>query len=567
MLKLITKILVFFTLFTGLYASQGTSQKHLLSVSPEMSAMGVSPDVTIDIVFDAKIVAQSVKKNTIKLKNVKGTTTLVGDSTLRFTPSTALEAGVHNVTVKSVTLKDDKANTDITPKTGFQKFVYWVCSLFYADPRDCRWCQYVCNVGNDTVKTKKIKYNFTVDESEPKDVTAPIITLNGDANITIIQGTNYEELNATATDDRDGNVSVSISGNVDTATLGTYIMTYTATDTAGNSASIERTINIVLPPDTEAPVITLNGDANITLTLGESYEELGAAAHDQRDGDVKVTIEGSVDTSTEGTYTMTYTATDKAGNVVTATRTVTVVASTLTSLNLESNVTTLNVGEKAELTVLATYSDGSTSEIDANVEYIITPSDSADMNGTVLTAKKDANVTVQAKVNGVLSNTLSLTIAWVVNGHVLPPEPDKTLNDSTLLGIDTNNNNVRDDVERWIYETYKDKHPIHIDIAMQAARGYKLVLETPERAKEIYPEVEKSIYCEGYYKYEAEFFNEKNLIEKNIDNGHFRHKIYFNTKERMDTYRQYDTLLSGDSYTLPNGKEMKAMCDFNTSKY
>ena len=56
----------------------------------------------------------------------------------------------------------------------------------------------------------------------------------------------------------------------------------------------------------------------------------------------------------------------------------------------------------------------------------------------------------------------------VINGHTLPPEPDKALNDSTLLGIDSNNNGVRDDVERWIYITYKDKHPIHIDIAMQA---------------------------------------------------------------------------------------------------
>ena len=75
---------------------------------------------------------------------------------------------------------------------------------------------------------------------------------------------------------------------------------------------------------------------------------------------------------------------------------------------------------------------------------------------------------------------------------MLPPEPDKTLNDSTLLGIDVNNNGVRDDVERWIYEEYKDKHPIHIDIAMQAARGYKLILETPERAKEIHDEVRKA---------------------------------------------------------------------------
>ena len=242
-------------------------------------------------------------------------------------------------------------------------------------------------------------------------------------------------------------------------------------------------------------------------------------------------------------------------------------SATLKSLTLSINKATLNKDENTTVKVVATYSDKTTKDVTSKVEWITTPSDSTKVKKTTLTALKDKNTSIQAKLNNILSNKIALNITWVVNGHVLPPEPDKTVNDSTLLGIDVNDNGVRDDVERWIYEEYKDKHPIYVDIAMQAARGYKLVLETPDRAKEIYPEVEKSIYCEGYYKYEAEFFNEKNLIEKNIDDRDFRHKIYFNTKERMDTYRQYDTLLSGDSYTLPDGKEMKAMCDFNTSKY
>jgi hypothetical protein len=77
----------------------------------------------------------------------------------------------------------------------------------------------------------------------------------------------------------------------------------------------------------------------------------------------------------------------------------------------------------------------------------------------------------------------------IINGHTLPPEPDPVVNNSTLLGIDVNENRVRDDVERWIYKTFKDKHPVHIDIAMQAARSYKKVIQTPEKAKEIHDEV------------------------------------------------------------------------------
>ena len=34
----------------------------------------------------------------------------------------------------------------------------------------------------------------------------------------------------------------------------------------------------------------------------------------------------------------------------------------------------------------------------------------------------------------------------IVNGYLLPPEPDEQLNNATLLGIDSNDNGVRDDV-------------------------------------------------------------------------------------------------------------------------
>jgi len=155
---------------------------------------------------------------------------------------------------------------------------------------------------------------------------------------------------------------------------------------------------------------------------------------------------------------------------------------------------------------------------------------------------------------------------WVVDGHVLPPEPDKALNDSTLLGIDSNNNGVRDDVERWIYETYKCKHPIYIDIAMQAARAYKQVLETPEKAKIIHDTVVNApLYCASYYEFEAQFFNDPILVHERID-APVKSK-YFNTKARSDVYWEYDKALSGDSYPLPKDNEMKSFCDFNTTKY
>lgn len=161
------------------------------------------------------------------------------------------------------------------------------------------------------------------------------------------------------------------------------------------------------------------------------------------------------------------------------------------------------------------------------------------------------------------SNIYSETI----NGHTLPPEPDPKINNSTLLGIDSNHNGVRDDVERWIYQTYKDKHSIHIDIAMQAGKAWQKVLEYPSRAKEIHDYVSAPIYCEGYYKLYASEFNDPILVTEEITTEYFRQKIIFNTNDRLDVYFKYNLLLSGDSYTVPWPSEGKGYCDFNTSKY
>ena len=157
------------------------------------------------------------------------------------------------------------------------------------------------------------------------DTTPPVVTLNGANPVEIVVGNSYIEAGATATDDKDGSVAVTVTGSVDTSVVGTYTITYSTTDIAGNTAIKTRTVNVVLPPDITPPVITLNGDFTVILTQGDSYTEAGAIATDDRDGSVAVTISGSVDTSTVGRYTLTYRATDNAGNSTSKSRSVYVI--------------------------------------------------------------------------------------------------------------------------------------------------------------------------------------------------------------------------------------------------
>jgi hypothetical protein len=81
-----------------------------------------------------------------------------------------------------------------------------------------------------------------------KDITPPVITINKDNPLTAVLGTPYEDGGATATDNSDGTIPVTTSGTVNTASVGTYTVTYTATDNSGNTATASRTANVIYAP-------------------------------------------------------------------------------------------------------------------------------------------------------------------------------------------------------------------------------------------------------------------------------------------------------------------------------
>lgn len=80
--------------------------------------------------------------------------------------------------------------------------------------------------------------------------------------------------------------------------------------------------------DNTPPVITLLGDATVDVELGSAYVDAGATALDDIDGDITASIVtvNPVDTTTLGTYTVTYNVMDSAGNAAAeVTRTVNVI--------------------------------------------------------------------------------------------------------------------------------------------------------------------------------------------------------------------------------------------------
>jgi len=131
----------------------------------------------------------------------------------------------------------------------------------------------------------------------------------------------------------------------------------------------------------------------------------------------------------------------------------------------------------------------------------------------------------------------------IIHGHILPLEPDPKTNNATLGGVDSNDNGVRDDVERAIYKKYDKK--IHALVLMQKAKFLQRTLVEPTTdAKIIQKDSTKAINCTVYLSRK----------DQSLDYTYFKqHSDYikdvtFNTVERIQKYANYNIALSGGMY-------------------
>ena len=186
---------------------------------------------------------------------------------------------------------------------------------------------------SDAAGNRSMPLTRTVSVTLAADRTAPVITLLGSNAMSITQGTVFADPGARANDDRDGNLNnkIIVSGSVNNARVGTYTLRYNVKDAAGNNATaVNRTVIVTQVADTTAPEITLEGSRSINIVQGTAFNDPGASASDNRDGNItrEITTSGSVDINQVGTYTISYNVRDAAGNrAPTVQRTVNVTSS------------------------------------------------------------------------------------------------------------------------------------------------------------------------------------------------------------------------------------------------
>jgi hypothetical protein len=202
------------------------------------------------------------------------------------------------------------------------------------------------------------------------DVAAPVITVSGPTSQSIPFGSTVPTF-ISSTDD--GSAVVVGGDTVNNSVAGTYVITFDATDLAGNVATqITRTVIVEAELDTTAPVITVSGNATMTIPFNGTSPTFTSSTDD---GSTVVVGGDTVNTGVAGTYVITFNATDTSGNAATqVTRTVIVEAEVVntTILNMtltgtpdgSHDVRVVNPAQMSDSFILAaTFSGGSASLI------------------------------------------------------------------------------------------------------------------------------------------------------------------------------------------------------------
>jgi hypothetical protein len=143
--------------------------------------------------------------------------------------------------------------------------------------------------------------------------TLPRLQINGSKNMTISYRTEYEEKGVIVKNANSNYMSkIKIDNNLDTKKIGNYYIDYSL-KIGGKTLHVRRNIKVI---DDINPVIKLNGEQIIELSINEEYKEPGYNAYDEYDGDLtqKVETTGEVDTTKYGEYVITYKVTDNSNN-------------------------------------------------------------------------------------------------------------------------------------------------------------------------------------------------------------------------------------------------------------
>ncbi len=338
--------------------------------------------------------------------------------------------------------------------TGAFYLTFTISSLpdGYQDTAGEYTISYTCSdsKGNDAEDTSRTLHVGTPDNTPPVLAVNPgVVTTLENGTHTVRQDVGFAaagdgglQTAVSCTDNRDDTPAITLDpATVDTSSAGTHAVTYSCTDAAGNPSN---TVTVTWDFGPAAPVLAVTpADTAVTLAINASYSIPTASCTDHKDGDITNTgiltaissggqSVDEIDTSSAGTYDITYSCSDSDGNTVEHNVTVTIRAATTDNtpphIVLKSPPLTLFVPAGAAFADAdpgAFCIDGQDGRTDEGIDVDATALDTAVLgNHTVTYSCTDSG--------GLRSDTISRPVSvygFTVNGNIADFATDITTSD------------------------------------------------------------------------------------------------------------------------------------------
>ncbi len=336
----------------------------------------------------------------------------------------------------------------------------------YQDTAGEHTISYTCSdsKGNDAEDTSRTLHVGTPDN------TPPVLAVNPGIVTTLANGTHVVRQDVgfaaagdggglqsavSCTDNRDSTPAITLDpATVDTSVSGAHTITYSCTDAAGNPSN---DITVTWDFGPAAPVLAVTpADTQVTLALDASYEIPAASCTDHRDGDITgtgiVTVISSggqpvdeIDTSSAGTYGITYSCTDSDDNTSEHNVTVTILPAVVDSTPL---IVVLNPPEIIFVPVGGSFADADTGALcidgQGNIIEGRTTVDATALDTAVLgnhTVTYSCTVSEENPQSSTISRTVSV-YGFTVNGNIADFATDITTSDDYEEGIIQNITNI-----------------------------------------------------------------------------------------------------------------------------
>lgn len=149
---------------------------------------------------------------------------------------------------------------------------------------------------------------------------------------------------------------------------------------------------------------------------------------------------------------------------------------------------------------------------------------------------------------------------FVVDRSLQVPAPNPKLNDKTIAGVDSDNDGIRDDIQRWINEEFSTEPKVKMAMREVAISRQLDLLSVDNKEQSIL--AGKKYLDDLICLSSIVGLDQKSKLRRELDTQ------LLNTKDRLYANLKANANFSGQAWELPGtDEEKKALCSFNPDNF